>query len=133
MGLCVYPLFNLEVPEAKSKTTGEFLAKEFQTLDNIADSHGFQRLTAYADNRQGPDWFTGPPEDLDEILGPSQAWFDPAKGRETFQSLSELIKLSPQAALKLQTPDEVVGELEDLSRMLAIASTKGAWFRLEIN
>lgn len=102
-------------------------------LDRIADSHGITRITAFADDRSVPEEFDGPPEELDDLLGPWDAWFEPGAGRVATQALADLIREKPQVSEKLEDAAEVVFELQELIRVLGIAEKQGARFRLEMS
>jgi hypothetical protein len=126
-------LFNPELPEAKSETTGEFLAREFQILDEIADSLGLKRFSSFGNNLDVLEDFNGSPEELDELLGPYEQWFDAAEGKQAFEALAGAIKRKHDNAQNLESPQALVEELQDLSKMLSIAIKKGARFRLEMS
>jgi hypothetical protein len=121
MGLLVYPVYRTSIPP-QSHTTGEFLAAELQTLNEIAEEHGLTPVTAFADQREIPADFEGPPEELNDILGPCEDWFAPQEGSRALSALANLIRQLPRAAQRLEAPDAVVEELEDLARQLVIAA-----------
>ena len=131
MSLGFYPVFNPPVPEAKFDGLGEVLASHFEVLDQLAEQHGLTRFTAYADTREVPEGFDGPPEDLAEALGPWEDWFSCEEGKTAFERLAELIDQNPDAARRLTSAKEIVEELRALGQSLAVAGPKGAKFRLE--
>ena len=132
MGLLLYPVFKPKVARAVSKTTGEFLAHELTTLDKIADKKGLARLSAFGDNREVPDDFDGSPDELQDLLGPFDKWFDPAPAKTILLALADTIKQDRRAAKRLGNHEAVIDELLDLARALGIAAEKGAKFHLEL-
>jgi hypothetical protein len=133
MGLVVYPVFRDPIPETKPRTSGEFLAYEFEALDRIADVYGLTRFTAFTNQREVPADFDGPPWELDELRGPSEDWFSAADGHKTFTALARLIRADTEASSGLESPKSVADELEDLARILAVAASVDADFRLELS
>src|SRR5262249_45842875 len=104
IGLCIYMLFNPDLPEAKSKTTGAFLAREFHVLDVIANSLGLKRFSSFGSNTDVPEGFNGSPEEVDELLGPYEEWFDAAEGNRVFEALAGAIKRKHEDAQNLESP-----------------------------
>lgn len=132
MGLVIYPVFRKDISPGKRRTTGEFLASEFERLDAIAEEHGLTRLAAFGDQRNVPPEFDGPPEDLEELLGACDDWFLASTGKEALSKLAKLIRTDVGAARRLESPESLAEELEELSMILGIAADAGAEFRLEI-
>jgi hypothetical protein len=132
MSLAIYPVFEPTNPAIESTRLGEVLAREFQTLDKIAQANGLTPLTAFGDDRQIPEDFEGDPDELRELMGPFEEWFSPAESKGAFQALADLIQNRPSAARKLEEPEAVVAELEELVRVLTIAQKYGARFHLEM-
>jgi hypothetical protein len=133
VGLIIYPAFRSPVPTTKPRTSGEVLARAFETLDEIAAEHGLVRFTAFSDQREIPPDFDGPLWKLDEIRGPCDDWFSAAEGRAAFIALARLILEEPEAAGRFESPERVVRELDDLARCLEVAEGLGVEFRLEIS
>jgi hypothetical protein len=133
VGLIVYPKFRSTVPTTKPRTSGEFLARAIDTLDEIADEHGLVRFTAFGDQRTITRDFDGPPWELEEIMGPCEDWFPAAEGRAAFIELARLIREAPEAAGRFRSPDYVADELEDLARCLEVAEGLGIDFRLAMS
>jgi hypothetical protein len=133
MGLLVYPVYLGSVPPTQTRTTGEFLAAEFPSLDVIAAEHGLTPITAFADPREVPDDFEGTPDELDDLLGPCEDWFSPQEGSRALLDLAKLIRQRGEVAARLESPDEIIEELEDLARQLMVAVKVGAQFRLELS
>jgi hypothetical protein len=131
VGLILYPSFEREVPGAEPRTTGEFLAVEFQLLDSIAESNGIVPLIQFGDNREVPQDFDGSPDELEELLGPWDEWFDSSEGLRAIKALVDLIR-NPKIAKRLQHPEAVLVELEDVARILSIAAEQKIRFRLEL-
>ena len=132
MGLLIYPVFQSAVPARETHTTGEFLAAKFTILDEIAEDHRLTPITAFADQREVPLGFDGPPWELDDILGPCGDWFPAQDGYAGLLALAELLRKRPDVALRLESAEAVVEELEDLAGQLAIAVKAGVPFRLEM-
>jgi hypothetical protein len=133
MGLGIYPVFKPKLRGGTFKALGEALARNYQDLDRLAQSHGLTPLTAFADNRPIPEGFNGPPEDLEELMGPWDEWFEAGEGKAAFRALADLLKNKPKVAKKLEEPEQVAEELEELARVLAIAERQAAKFHLEMS
>ena len=133
MSLGIYPVFNPPVPEARFEGGGEVLAMQFAALDELASGQGITRLSAFGDTREVPADFDGPPEDLEQIMGRWEDWFDCHEGRLAFEALAQLINTDPAAAQSLELPDAVVQELRGIARALSVGEIKGAQFRLEMS
>lgn len=69
MGLCLFAEFDREWDAPKINTTGEFLARWSDLLDEIADDFGLTPLCEFLDNRSVPDDFDGDPEELEDLMG----------------------------------------------------------------
>ena len=133
MSLGIYPVFNPPVPEAKFDGLGEVLAMQFEALDALAREHGITSLTSFGDTREVPADFDGPPEDLEQVMGPWEHWFACHEGRLAFEALARLINTDPAAAQSLKAPDAVVHELLGIAQALSVGETRGAQFRLEMS
>jgi hypothetical protein len=132
VGQIVFPVFRAPMPAEKPRTTGEFLAAELAVLERIAATNGIPPLTAFADPRPVPDDFDGPPSEQNDLLGPCDAWFAAADGREALTRLAHLIRERPELAGGLESPDNVAEELDDLAHILAVAAEAGVEFRLDM-
>lgn len=132
MSLGIYPIFQPELRNARFEALGESLAANFEALDHIAVALDLNPFTGFSENREIPEDFDGPPEELDELLGPCDEWFNAAGGKSSIQALLEGIKSTRKLARKLREPDSVLSELDELVRILTIAEEQGARFRLEI-
>jgi hypothetical protein len=133
MSLSIYPVFNPAASETEFEGLGEILALEFGTLDELAEEYSLTSLTAFADTREVPEDFDGPPEDLEELLGPWEDWFACPDGQAAAEALAELIADDPDIAGRLKTPEAVIQELRSLAQALETAGIKGARFRLELS
>ena len=133
MSLGIYPVLNPRIPEAAFDGLGEALASQFEILDELANEHGITRFTAFADTREIPADFDGPPEELERIMGPWQDWFACREGRVGFESLAQLVTDNPAVAQRLEAPDAVAAELRAIVSVLAIGETRGSQFRLEMS
>ncbi len=132
MSLGIYPVFERSLPDVQTSLTGDMLAEHFEELDEITEEAGLTPFTSFADNRPIPDDFDGDPEDLADLLGEWDEWFDSAEGYKALQALANHIKTDSRAANRLQDADSVVAELEDIATSLAQAATQGVRFRLEM-
>jgi len=133
MSLGIHPVFNPPVPEAKIAGLAEVLGMQFEALDESAGKHGITSLTAFGDRREVPADFDGPPEDLEQVMGPWEDWFACHEGRLAFEALARLINTDPAAAQSLKLSDAVVHELRGIAQALSVGETKGAQFRLEMS
>lgn len=132
MSLSIYPEFEHKLAGTKFGPHGEVLAANFEALDEIARSANLTPFTAFADNRPVPNNFDDDPDELAEVLGEWNEWFDPAIGQAAMQALAELIKASPEAAKRLDETGTVFAELEEMARVLGIATKQGIRFRLQM-
>ena len=133
MSLGIYPVFRPKLARTRLKWLGEALAMNLEPLDAIARLAKLTPVTTFADNRPVPKDFDGDPDELAEILGEWTEWFDAAEGQAAIQALVDHLKANPEAAARLAEVDGVVAELEEIARVLAIATTKGVKFRLEMS
>ncbi len=133
MGLIIFPVFRESIANMHPRMSGEFLAREFRTVDGIANEHRLPTLSAFTDQRAVPPDFGGAPWELDDLLGPDDYWFPAAEGRLAFSALARLIRERTDVASRLECPDEVAAELEDLAQGLAVAEGAGIAFRLSLS
>ena len=105
----------------------------YGALTELASKHGITSLTAFGDTREVPAGFDGPPEDLEQVMGPWEDWFSCYEGRLAFEALARLINTDPAAAQSLKSPDAVAQELRGIAQALSIGEIKGAQFRLEMS
>jgi hypothetical protein len=133
MSLGIYPVFDPNLIGTKFEALGEVLFSNFEALDRIANAAKLKKLTTFTDTREVPADFDGPPDDLEDILGPWTDWFDPAEGRSTIQALALHIKSNPKVAKKLIQPAGVIEELLEMVRVLVIAENEGVRFRLQVS
>src|SRR6266571_6114618 len=115
MGMIVYPVFRAPTPATKPRTSGEFLAREFDVLDEIAEDYGLTPFTSFTDQRRVPLDFIGPAWELRDTIGPCEDWFPAAAGQAAFTALARLIRATPEASTCLGSPVDVAEELEDLA------------------
>ncbi len=133
MSLGIYPEFDPNLRGTKFDALGEVLGANLEVLDKIARSAKLTPCTAFADNRPIPDDFDGDPDELAEVLGEWTEWFDPAVGQAAMQALADHIKASPKAAKRLDGSAGVVEELEEMARVLGVATTQRVRFRLQMS
>ena len=130
IGFC--PVFEPAVVGAEFHSAGAELLRSVEVLDDLAAHAGVSSFTQFADMRDVPDDFDGSPEELEELLGPWTDWFSPDALRETCEIILPLIQSKHQLAKPLADKAAVVGELQELARVLALAEAAEARFRLEI-
>ena len=133
MSLGIYPVFQPKLTGTGFDASGELLAANFKALDEIARSAGIAPFTAFADNRPIPDDFDCDPDELAEVMGEWTEWFDPSDGQAAIHALADHIKASPNAARRLEEPDALMEELEEMVRVLGVAASAGVRFRLEMS
>jgi hypothetical protein len=121
MSLGIYPVFEAKLTGTKFESLGERLAANFEVLDKIAYSAGLVPFTAFGDNRPIPKGFDGNPDELDDLMGKWNEWFDPTEGQNAMQALANQIKTDPKAAKQLD------------DTMLELAQKQGIRFRLEMS
>jgi hypothetical protein len=114
MSMGIYPVFEPNLTGDKFDALGEALAANFEALDKIAVAAKLTPFTVFSDSREIPEDFDGDPDELAELMGECTEWFDPGEGRAAIQSLIDHIKSNPKAAKRLDEPQGVVQELEDL-------------------
>lgn len=129
----IYPVFLPKLTGTQFDALGEVLAANVEALDIIARSAKLTPLTAFADNRPIPEDFEGDPDELAEVMGESNEWFDPAEGRTAMQALADHIKANPSAPRRLNYSADIAAELEEMARVLGAAATQGVRFRLEMS
>ena len=129
----IYPVFEPRMVGTTFDALGEVLAANIKALDEIARSAKLAPMTTFADSRPLPEDFDGDPDDLDEVMGEWNEWFDPADGRAAVQALADHIKTSSSSAKCLDGVGGVVEELEELARILGVAASAGVRFRLQLS
>lgn len=133
MSLGIYPIFDRDFEGAELQSTGEGLALNFEAIDTIADAAKLTPLSAFADNREIPENFDGDPDELADLMGECDEWYDTSLGQSALQAIADHIKGNHTAARRLEEPSWVVNELEELSRVLGVAAKNRAKFRLEMS
>lgn len=127
MSFGIYPVFNpsLTLPE-QFYFEGTDLLSALTTFDELAICKEIAPLSSFTDTRDIPSDFDGNPDDLLEILGPWQEWFNIASGLKTCEFLLAAI---PK---KLDQLSFAYKELETFRNALNYASKHGvSLFRLE--
>lgn len=133
MGIGVCPVFHPQVAGADFGADGKIVLHEMEVLDELAAEVGVLFLSAFADNRSIPDDFDGDPDELEDLMGPWNEWFDVDEGIETTVALIDAISGGHEVIDEFEFPPEsVVEELQELLRCLRLAKTAGARFRLEV-
>jgi hypothetical protein len=110
---------------------GEAIAAAREELDRVAEAHGLPTLASFGDLRPVPEDFDGPPEDLDEQLGPCTDWHDPRAGAELLRALAGLLTRGAGAFLPVDR-GRLRAELGGLAGRLDAAAARSARFRLEL-
>src|SRR5262249_52942698 len=132
MSLGVYPVFEPKLKGTKFNALGELLAHNLDALDRIAWANRLTPFTAFSDRREVPIDFDGGPEDLDDLLGPCNDWYESTDGKLALLALVDRIRLNPENQEFLESPNIVIEELGELVRVLTVAAEEGVKFRLEL-
>ena len=132
MSLGIYPVFQPTLAGSRFEALGEVLAANYEILDEIAMSANLTPFTAFADNRAVPDDFGGDPDELAEIMGEWDEWFNPADGAVAMQALADHLSTNPEAAAQCEQLNQVIEELQELTRVLELAASQVIQFRLEM-
>jgi hypothetical protein len=130
--MCLYPVFE-HATRVSGKTTGEFLAAFVDELETAADTLGLTPLSAFADSRPVPEGFDGDPDELEELMGPCQEWFEPADGQQAVAALLDGMEADPEAFQLDDAREGVECELRDLAGILRQAASESVRFRLELS
>ena len=133
MSLGIYPVLNPPVPDASFDGLGEVLAMQFEVLDELASEHGITCLTTFADTREVPEDFDGPPEELERIMGQWDDWYPCRDGKLAFAALARLVTDNSSVAQRLEAPEAVAAELRAIASVLEIGERYGSQFRLEMS
>lgn len=133
MGAEVFPVFNPPVAAASFDADGKLFLCEHTALDSIARDIGLALFTAFGDNREVPEDFNGDPDELDEVLGGDwDEWFSIDDGLRTIEGLIHAIENDADMAGRLENPDYIRADLQELAKRLRIAREENAEFRLEV-
>jgi hypothetical protein len=132
MSLGFFPAFNPEIPSLECEALGEVFLAEIKNLDKIASANGIAKISNFADCREVPEDFDGPPEELEEAMGVWNDWFPAKDGRLAMEKLAELISRDKKVQRKFKTPEALIAELREFTRVLETAEAKGTKFRLEV-
>ena len=132
MGMGILPVFNKPGLDRWYTSDGKALAHDFPHLDELAEKLKIKKFSSFGDDRGVPDDFNGDPDDLDELLGEFDEWYEPMEAIEVFTQLaSEILKSDPTES-HLQYPDATAEDLLAIVRCLNAAEETGALFRLEL-
>ena len=91
MGLLLYPEFQKEVPGLKVNSTGEFLIRVVELLDEITEElslsslGSFDRYSGYTDYAEELALYGGNPADVEPPH--AERWFEASEGLETVEGL----------------------------------------------
>lgn len=132
MGAEVFPVFNPRIAAASFDADGKLLLREHAALDSIARDLGLAPFTSFGDNRGVPDDFDGDPDELDEVLGEWDEWFSIDDGLKTIDGLIQAIENDADMAARIEEPDYIRADLQELAKCLQIARTQCDQFRLEV-
>jgi len=144
MGLLLYPEFQKEVPVLKENSTGEFLIRVVELLDEIAEElsftplGSFDRYSGYTDYAEELALSGGNPNDVEPP--DIERWFVASEGVETVEGLrTYLIEHKERAATiaRRAFADEeaiegVLYESEDLAQQLQAAAEHQIKFHLTV-
>ena len=87
MSLAIFPLVEPKLVGAKFNALGELLAHNLAALDRIAWANRLIPFTVFSDQREVPIDFDGGREDLDELLGRCNDWYDAEEGKSALSAL----------------------------------------------
>jgi hypothetical protein len=134
MGQFISPEFDRTISCPEAETTGEFLASNFEQLDQIAKDSGLTPpISTFGDKREVPEDFDGDPDELGEVMGPRMDWYDSRDGVKALKDFLGALSSRPDLRQGLDDFEAVVEELEDLMIQLEAAATAGARFRLQLS
>lgn len=123
MSFGIYPVFRPQLDVSGDLYfEGGDLLEALSDLDEIAAQGNVMQPSCFTDSRDVPEDFDGDPEELLEIIGPWEDWFEVDSGLETFDYLRATLNDS-------SSNHSVVCEVLSVLRL---AKEKGAsHFRLE--
>ena len=130
--VALYPAFQPEVANNAYGDEGKVLLREMEVLDELALEAGLAPLTAFADNRKTPEGFDGDPDELEELVGPFDEWFQAADGLASVEGLLTFIQATKSAEWERFDRDTVIGALNLLRDWLVAAANANAKFRFEV-
>lgn len=131
MSIGLWPAFDPPLDDLERRLDGHGLVRAAELCDELAETLGVTPLFAFCDMREVPEDFEGDADDLEELLGPWEEWFDAAEGRETVASLIPVFTL-PEVIAEVHDKDLIIADLTELLRCLEAAVKAGARFRLEL-
>ncbi|MCA9634169.1 MAG: hypothetical protein KC766_41275 [Myxococcales bacterium] len=130
MGMGIWPVFNPKV-DFTPDLDGKSLLDNCELLDELALKLGVSPFTSFADMRDVPEGFDGDPDELADLLGPWEDWFDIDDGLKVMATLSDALR-NPEHATLFQEPDFVRDEVNEVVRCLNRAHGTKRKFRLEL-
>lgn len=131
MSVGLIPVFSAECA-ATFDALGEALAAELDELEHAAGEAGLTPFGAFADQRVVPEEFGGSPDDLDELLGPCEDWFEPEAGAAAVERLLRFIQSADGSQVALEDRPAIVAELNALRSCLKKAARTNVKFRLTL-
>jgi hypothetical protein len=132
MSLAVRPVFDKRVPRNVRPPLGEILVAEMDALESLASSRRIPSLSAFSDPREVPAGFRGSPDELNDLLGPCDIWFDAATGALALKRLAQVARSCSDVESDIEDKEDVAEELETLAAALEAAGRVGARFRLDL-
>src|SRR5437899_2753630 len=97
MGQLIFPEFDRKVSLPEPTTSGEFLGRCFEQLDQIAEENGITPpISTFGDTREVPEDFDGDPAELDEVLGPRTDWYDSKDGVTALRDILTFLSGRPE-------------------------------------
>ena len=132
MGMGIFPVFNKPGLDRWYTSDGKALAVDLPQLDAVAEKLNIRKFSSFGDDREVPEDFDGDPQELDEILGEFDEWYEPKEAIEVFTRLATEIKGPRSSEINLQYPETIVEDLLAIVRCLNAAEEVGAQFRLEL-
>ena len=89
-------------------------------------------FSSFGDNREIPENFNSESDDLDEILGDWDEWFQIEEGILVFSSILKGIRSQQNLRELLVEPKHIEDDLEEVISCLKLAKINSKGFRLEI-
>ena len=129
MSLGLIPIFQPEDASSFDEL-GEVLAHEYEMLERLADDAGITPLSTFADQREVPPDFDGSPEDLEELIGACNDWYDASMGAAAVSRIIDRLSFEETLAGELGDREPLLKELYALKVSLERAAKNNAKFRL---
>lgn len=118
-------------PKWDTSFYGIMTLKYYEILDDLAVEIGVTPLSGFGDNRMVPEGFDGTPDELDALLGPSDAWFDASAALSSLQQLRANLDRR-EADIPAEDRSILAAEIDELLPSLAVAATRGVRIQFDV-